>query len=68
MSNKRYLVQCMNASIENGTWDNEKNEVTLERAINYAERLIEMDAALPLPYSYRYRVIDRATGEAVWYS
>lgn len=65
---KPYIVQVANTTINPNEWDNEKAEITLERAINWAEKEIASDAELGLPDAYAYRIIECATDEVVWHT
>ena len=65
---KPYIVQVANTTINPNEWDNEKAEITLERAINWAEKEIANDEALGLPYTYAYRIVERATDDVVWHT
>lgn len=68
MVSKPYTIQSMNVSHEDNEWENEKREITLERAIEAAERQLASDYALGFEGWYLYRIIDSRTNEELWRS
>ena len=68
MMNKPYTIQSLNTSINGEYWDNEKQEISLRRAIEAAEQMILSDEQLDLPDTFKYRVVKTTTDEVVWYN
>ena len=68
MVSKPYVIQSMNVSHEDTEWENEKREISLERAIEAAERQLASDHALGFDGWFWYRIIDDRTDEELWRS
>ena len=68
MISKPYVIQSMNVHYEDNEWENEKREITLERAIEAAERQLASDHKFGFDGWYLYRIIDDRTNEELWRS
>ena len=65
---KTFTIQSKNLTSDPDTWWTEKDEISFQRAVAWAEKAIAADLSLNLSDRFAYRVIERAANEELWYS